>query len=275
MGMKEIVTALCATPPLRKVVVSLAKSPGGRRFLTSLSPRRGVYESFQDAWSAAKNDRHAGHGHPEAIERHVWLATAPMPSDYPMLYWLGRIPGDIRLFDYGGNMGNVYYSCAKYIDVTARRLEWTVYDLPDVISLAKECLPVANIEKPHFTASLQDAASANVLLVSGMYHYWEKDTLSFIEQFPTPPEHVFINRTPYYKNRPAVVAIQSTMKFAFPIIIRNVNELIDGFATKGYEIVDQWTAPEYGHVMPFFPEHSMHAYSGFYFRLKSAQVAAT
>ena len=54
MGMKEIVTALCDTQPLRKVVTTMAKSAGGRRFLTSLSPRRGIYESFKDAWKAAE-----------------------------------------------------------------------------------------------------------------------------------------------------------------------------------------------------------------------------
>jgi len=269
MSMKEIVTALCATQPLRGVVTSMARSSLGRRLLTGLNPRRGLYESFADAWKAAAKKRHAGHEHLEAVERHVPLAAAPMPSDYAVLYWLNRIKGDIRLFDYGGNMGNVYFGCARYIATSTRSVEWTVYDLPKVIDQAKKLASQRSTTLPRFTTSIDDAAPANVLLVSGMYHYWEKDTQSFLEQFPNLPEHVFINRSPFYEDHKPVVAMQATLNFAFPIIIRNVHELLDGFAAKGYEVVDRWRSVEYGHVMPFFPAQSVQSYSGLYFRLKA------
>ena len=270
MGMREIVSAMCATEPFRSVVVTLARSLTGRRLLTSLSPRRGLYESFEDAWKAAGRRRHPGHEHPEAVDRHVVLADALMPSDYAVLYWVEQIAGDIRLFDFGGNMGNVYYSCSRYIDTAQRRLEWIVYDLPKVIERAKERAARSGSAVPRFTTSIADAESANVLLVSGTYHYWEKSTESFLEQFPKLPEHVFVNRSPFYdQGKEPVISMQSTMNFAFPIMVRNVQELLDGFASKGYELVDRWVAAEYGHEMPFFPAHSVRRYSGFYFRLKS------
>lgn len=270
MSMREIVTAVCAAPPFRGLVGALARSRAGRRFLTCLSPRRGVYESFEDAWKAAAKGRHPGHEHPEAVDRHVVLAEKPMPSDYAVLYWLNQIAGDIRLFDYGGNMGNVYYSCARYLGTGGRSVQWTVYDFPLVIEMAKKMAARQKGSSPQFTTSIQDAAAANVLLVSGTYHYWEKDTTSFLEQFPRLPEHVIVNRSPFYVGQQsAVVSMQSTLNFAFPIIVRNEAEVLAGFAGKGYRLVDRWTAAEYGHRMPFFPDKSVAAYSGFYFRLSS------
>lgn len=269
--MREIVTAVCSTGPFRGLTGALSRSLGGRRFLTCLSPRRGIYESFDEAWTAARNGRHPGHEHPEAVERHVVLAAKPMPSDYAVLYWLNRIAGDIRLFDFGGNMGNVYYSCARYVSTVDRSLQWTVYDLPLVIEMAKELAVGQNGSVPRFTTTLQDAADANVLLISGTYHYWERDTAAFLDQFPKLPEHVLINRSPFYDDdKEPVVSMQSTLNFAFPIVVRNESEVLAGFAGKGYELVDRWTAAEYGHSMPFFPDLSVPTYSGFYFRLKSS-----
>ena len=275
MGMREIITAVCSSPPCKGLVGALARSSGGRRFLTRLSPRRGIYESFEAAWAAAGKGRHPGHEHPEAVERHVPLATSLMPSDYAVLYWLNRLSGDIRLLDYGGNMGNVYFSCAPYLEAAGRSVQWTVYDFPLVIEMAAKLAANQKGPVPRFTASLEDSTGANVLLVSGTYHYWEKDTASFLEQFPKLPEHVFINRSPFYGDgRKAIVSMQATMNFAFPITVRPESELLAGFAGKGYELVDRWVAAEYGHSMPFFPAMSVKAYSGFYFRLKAAPQAA-
>lgn len=276
MGMKDIVTALFSTPPVRTLASSLSRRPAGRRLLNRLSPQHGVYESFQDSWNAAAKIRNGAHEHPEAVERHVKMSKEPLPSDYAVLFWLNRIRGDLHVFDYGGNMGNVFYSCERYIDRTGRRLEWTVYDLPKVIEMGRELAARRQGEVPNLTTSLDDARRANVILVSGTYHYWEKDTAAFIAQFPHRPEHIIINRSPFYKKGAPVISMQSTLNFAFPIIVRDVNEVIDSFAAAGYELVDRWTAAEYGHVMPFYPEQSVKRYSGLYFRLrKSAGTTAT
>lgn len=269
MGMREIVTAFCETQPLRWFVTSLSKTKTGRRLLTELSLRRGRFESFEDAWKAAHRGRHPGHEHPEAVETHHQLASVVMPSDYAVLYWLQRISGDIRLFDYAGNIGNVFYSCSRYIDTKTRSLEWTVYDLPFVIEKAREIAAAHKSAVPKLTTSLADGATANVLLVSGALHYWEKSLSEFIEQFPHLPEHVIINRSPFYRDqRGPIFSIQASLNFAFPIVIRNEQELIDAFTAKGYEQIDRWRAAEYGHTMPFFPNEAIESYTGFYFQRK-------
>ena len=267
---KELITALFKNQPFRGVVSKLARSRAGRSFLTRIHPHHGVYDSLEQAWKQASLHRHAGHDHQQALDRHAEMGVELRSSDYAVLYWLDRIAGDVRLFDYGGNMGNVYYSYLSYIDTSTRKLQWTVYDLPGVIDLAKKMQPQPGMVPPRFTSSVSDAADSNVLLVCGAYHFWEKSTSAFLDQFSKLPEHVFVNRAPFYNDDKRVIAMQSTTKFAFPIVIRGTSELIEGFKSKGYELVDRWTAPEYDHVMPFFPDLSVRSYFGFYFRLKKS-----
>jgi putative methyltransferase (TIGR04325 family) len=266
MGMKEIMTEISATPPIRGLVVAAGRTSLGRKALTKLAPYRAVYPSLEEAWRAAGKRRHAGHEHPQAVDRHVELSTKLLPSDYAVLYWLNRIPGILRVFDFGGNMGNVFYTSEPYFD--GARVSWTVYDLPAVIETARKLADGRTGPKPKFATTVEEAKDSNLLLVSGAYHYWEKSTVEFIDHFPRRFEHVIINRSPFYeKDREPVVAMQSTTKFAFPIVIRSEREFLDGFSKRGYKLVDRWTAAEYGHVMPFFPEQSVSRYSGFYFRL--------
>lgn len=269
MGMRDIVSSLLATQPARGFVVRLARSHQGRRFLNNLFPRRGMYDSFQDAWKAAGKSRYAGHEHLEAVELHARLADDLLPSDYPVLYWLSAIAGDIRLFDYGGNVGNVYYRYARYIDASRRAVHWTVYDLPKVIDMAKGIAVQRGGSAPLFTTSLLDSANSNVLLVSGAYHFWEGSNQEFLEQFPRLPEHIFVNRSPFYNDQAPIISIGSESRYAAAFIIRNAMTFLGDFSRMGYELIDQWKAAEHRHDMPFFPDQSVASYSGFYFRLES------
>lgn len=272
MGMKEIMQEVSATPPIRGLVVAAGRTRLGRTLFTKIAPYRAIYPTVEDAWRAAGKRRHAGHEHPDAVDRHVELSANLLPSDYAVLYWMNRIPGSLRVFDFGGNMGNVFYTSINYLDPA--RVSWTVYDLPAVIEKARRLAEQRTGPKPQFSTAVAEAKDHNLLLVSGSYHYWEKSTVEFIDQFATRPEHVIINRSPFYESQTEpVVAMQSTMSFAFPIIIRPVQELIKGFADRGYKLVDRWTAAEYGHVMPFFPDQSIRRYSGLYFRLETAPQA--
>ncbi len=269
LGMREIVGAVCATQPIRGLLATIGRVPAGRRFLTNLNPRGGVYDTLEGAWKAAKQLRLHGHEHPETVQRNAANASTVLPSDYALLYWLNQIPGDIRLFDYGGSMGNVFYSCARYVDTKNRSLQWTVYDLPAIIEMGRDFVARRTGPTPRFTTSLRDAADANVLLVCGTIHYWEGNTENFLEQFPKFPAHIFINRSPFYDDKEAIISLQASMNFAFPVIIKSSQELIQALESKGYELVDRWKAAEYGHDMPFFPNQTVRSYSGFYFRLKA------
>jgi putative methyltransferase (TIGR04325 family) len=232
-----------------------------------LSYQRGVFVDFAQAWKVAKRGRHAGHDHPDAIKLHFELSKGLRASDYAVLYWLRRIGSQkLRVFDFGGNAGNLYYSYSTYLTEVAKDVTWTVFDLPMVVEEGRRIATERKAIELRFTKSVEDASGCNVLLISGAFHYWEESVQAFLEQFPKPPEHIIVNRSPIHDKEASFITVQRTESYAVPCIVRNATEMIKAFASKGYEIADRWPALELSLRMPLFPHLTVPHYSGFYFR---------
>lgn len=269
MSAKDITVDVLAGRPCRALLLCLEKLPHGRRILNRLSFQKGVFEDFDEAWIAARRRRHAGHDHPDAIGLHFELSKCLRASDYAVLYWLSRIAaqdGTLNIFDFGGNAGNLYYSYSPYVKEAASTIVWTVFDLPTVIEEGRRIAAERDATDLRFTNSFAGASDANILLVSGAFHYWEGSIQAFFEQFPNPPQHVILNRTPVHEKQPPFITVQRTESYAVPCIVRNAAELLSSFAAAGYALVDRWPALELRLLMPLFPERTVPHYSGFYFR---------
>ena len=181
----------------------------------------------------------ANHEDMGEVERHLDLSKSLRPSDYAVLFWLARIGSrDLRVFDFGGNIGNLFYSYSPYLK-ESRPLVWRVYDLPVILHEGRRIAAERGATQLRFSQSIADASTCNVLLVSGALHYWEKSVQAFIEQFAPRPEHVFINRSPIRDAGAAFITVQQTAKCAFPCIVRNAGEIISSFESAGYELVDR------------------------------------
>jgi putative methyltransferase (TIGR04325 family) len=189
------------------------------------------------------------------------------PSDYPVLYWLLRLGSPrLRLFDFGGNIGNIYYSYSPLLKPPVEQIEWTVYDFPATLEQGRKIASARRERELQFTDSVQEASLSDLLLVSGALHYWEKSIAEFVDQFPQPPLHVLINRTPTHDTKHTYITVQHTDSFAFPCLVRNLDEIISGFTAKGYALIDRWPNLELSWRKPLFPDYAVHHYSGFYFR---------
>jgi putative methyltransferase (TIGR04325 family) len=269
---KEIAIVTLDSKPCRTLLIRFAELPFGKKILNRFSQTRGVFATFEEGWSVARKARLAGHEHPSEIDVHLQFSKALRPSDYAVLYWLSKISDmELRIFDFGGNVGNLYYSYFTYLEGT-RSLGWTVFDLPSVVKEGERIATERGATGLRFTTKLEDAASCNVLLVSGALHYWEGSVRTFLEQFRQQPDHVVVNRTPVHDEQPSFITVQRTAECAFPCIVRNVAAMIEEFAVSGYVMVDRWPAIERSLRMPLFPERTVQYYSGFYFRRQEAKV---
>ncbi len=102
-------------PPIRKTLARCDGTKAGRNALNAVSGAGTVYATMEEAWAAARRIRvkHAGHDHPESVDIHMRFAEKARPSDYAALFRLATLGQErLRLFDFGGNVGNVYY-CYK------------------------------------------------------------------------------------------------------------------------------------------------------------------
>jgi putative methyltransferase (TIGR04325 family) len=270
MGAAGITRTILASGPCRTLLERLEALQLGQKLLNSLSHTRGVFATFEEGWSAAGKTKLAGHEHSSEIMVHLELSKGLRASDYTVLYWLSQIGSrELRIFDFGGNVGNVFYSYSPYLRGSFD-IHWTVFDLPSVIEAGKRIAAERNALGLEFANSVTDVSRAHVLLVSGALHYWENSVEAFLQHLGKLPEHVIVNRSPIHETQNSFITVQRTRYCAFPCIVRNAHELISAFAAMGYILVDRWPALELSLRLPLFPAHSIPHYSGFYFRRQQA-----
>jgi putative methyltransferase (TIGR04325 family) len=224
-------------------------------------------------WAAARCSTYAGHDHPEYIKTHLEFSEGLRPSDYAVLYWLTRVsPGGLHIFDFGGNVGNLYYSYRTYLNQRSPIVDWTVFDLPKTIEEGRRIASERGVSELRFTSSLQGFSSSHILLISGALHYWEKSMQAFVEQFPHQPEHIILNRTPVHETQPSFITVQYKKSYAVPCVVRNTAKMLEAFDVMGYTVVDRWPALELALRMPLHPDRTVLHYSGFYLRHREAKA---
>ncbi len=272
MSARAIIVDVLDLAPCRILLSWLARLPHGIGILNKLSHYRGVFANLEEArWVAARRT-YATHNHPKFIELEFELSRRLRASDYAALYWLLRIAAkqhDLKVFDFGGNAGNLYYIYSEYLKDVVQNLAWTVFDLPVLVEEGCRIAAERKAKDLRFINRIPDPFDANVLLVSAALHYWETSIGCFMHQFNTPPEHVILNRTHVHEDQPSFITVQRTGAYAVPCIVRNASELVSSFVAAGYVLVDQWLAPEQGLRMPLFPALTARHSYGFCFRRKN------
>jgi putative methyltransferase (TIGR04325 family) len=265
LTIRKAVIEVLAGEPSYTALSAIADIPFGKRFLNAISKPYGAYATFADGWVAARKTNPTGHEDPGEIDVHLRHAESLRPSDYAALYWISRIqPRSAKIFDFGGNVGNLYYSYSPCL-LGLESTEWTVFDIPTVVEKGRGIAAERKTSGLRFVDSVDAFNGSQILLVSGAFHYWEKDISAFLQQFGSSPQHVIINRSPVHESQPSFITVQRTPSCAFPCRVWNAAELISGFAKEGYRLVDRWQALELSLRLPLFPKFSVLSYSGFYF----------
>lgn len=266
-NLSNAILAVLTSEPCGTVLAWFEGLPYGRRILNAVSDTRGVFETFEIGWSVARRAKVAAHEDPGEITIHLELSKSLRASDYSALFWLSKINAEeLKVFDFGGNVGNLYYSYLPYLREVFRNIVWTAFDLPVVMDRGREIAAERGATGLRFACSVADAEGCDVLLVSGALHYWEQNVQAFLDQFPQQPKHVIVNRTPVHDYKPSFITVQRTPWCAFPCIVRNSTEIVNAFSARGYTLVDRWPALELSLNLPLFPCRTVPHYSGFYFR---------
>jgi putative methyltransferase (TIGR04325 family) len=272
--MRQRIKSLLSSRLGSDLLIRAGRYPLPRAFLRRLSYPRIAFANFDEAWEAAGEDRYAGH-ETESIDIHMGLMEKLRPSDPNVLKHLNVIAsrGCMSVLDFGGNVGNVYYSYRPHLPGAAQ-LDWTVVDLAAVTSVGARLARERNVAELRFKNSLQEATgNFDVLLASGSLHYWEESIASWLKSLPQLPPHVIVNRSPVHESHPTFITVQQTKTYAVPCVVHNRSELVDAFAQHGYSLVDAWAAPELSLTFTFFPALSVPQYSGFYFRRDKSPAA--
>lgn len=262
-----------------KICAKLAPAPGvgpifraiGRSDLCSkaLVGFHTTFPSFEAAWRYADTYKVPSHEHPGNIATH--LDCGARPSDYPLLFHMKNLLGEINsVVDIGGNAGNLFYCYDSYLKF-GPNFSWTVNDVPQNNERGKKIAAERNEPRLHFVNQLSECGPVDVALISGALHYFQELPPAIMQPLKSKPRHVFINRTPVIHGETAITIQDARFYIAIsPARILSRKTLMDSMQAANYELVDEWMVPDLHLHIPLRPESSANYYSGFYFRLRTA-----
>jgi len=254
-------------PRMLHGVLKILRSAPIFRTLTGFSlAYRKTFRSFEEAQRTACRYIEAGHEHEDDVRIHAALSLRIRESDYPVFYhWARMSPSPSRVFDLGGNIGNLFYAYQNYMKFP-EGMRWTIYDIPPIRAAGQLIANHRNESRILFVDSMEPAADCDLLLASGCLHYFEQPLHSLLGSLPKLPRNVIANRMPVSEG-PGIVTVQDNKTYLVPCKIHNRSDFVKGMEGIGYRLVEFWPVHELALHVPLYPESSSRTYSGFYFSL--------
>ena len=263
-----------------RLLHAVERLPGGNRLmrraatwpltasiLNALLGYHRVFNSFSEAVAAARPYTDGGFEHPEYAKRHMALAGAPAPSDYPALFHMrGLIYDRAKIFDLGGSIGNLFYLYDRYLNLPSDCI-WLVFELPALVELGQNLATTRGENRLQFSRKWEDAGGAELLIVSGSLHYFDTPLSQMVAGLPEKPSYILINRAPLIDG-PTKATVQDCGTHRGGCVLYNRAEFVTAIEAIGYEAVDNWKVWELSLKVVGRPESSAFPYSGFFFRLK-------
>jgi putative methyltransferase (TIGR04325 family) len=245
----------------RRLIEGAGRTRVGSVILGWLLGYRRSFGTLDEVMRAVKPYARGGHENPANVALHLELNRMARPSDYAAFYYL-RDPLLCvkKIFDLGGNVGNLYYCYRDYLPLR-KDVVWTVFDLPETISRGRTLASSRNVPNLQFTDDLQQASGADLFIASGSLQYFDRSLPELLESIGQRPRYILINRTPLIDG-PDFAVVQDAGHIRVGCKLYNRSKLIAQFERLGYGVLGEWQAPELRLSVLDRPSSSVAAYAG-------------
>ena len=209
----------------------------------------GIFDSFSDARNNAPKTKSLSWNSKEQAEweRNQFKNNFSQIEsfDYPALHWISKIyqenPKALQVFDFGGSMGQHYYSYTKALpDLSIKK--WIVCDVPMITDSGIEFKIKSKTTVIDFSNSITQDFKADIFLASGSLQYVdEKNPTFFLKEFSNKPRYIIINRIPLVTgNSEQIITLQNLYNAFAPMYTYHFNNFFSEFKNNGYVILDTW-----------------------------------
>lgn len=262
---------LTGIPFLALLMRRTRETPPIRQALAAMTGYNRPFATLREAEAFIADHDGGGHSHPFCAINLMHRVARAEPSDYPAMFFLQPLVPTVRtIFDFGGSVGNLFYCYSRYLKLPSD-LRWTVFDVAENVELGSQIAAEAGEHRLNFTTSLREGEGADVFIATGAAHYFEKQLGDILAEFQHKPRYVLVNRTPL-TDGPPFATVQDAGRYRVACILHHHAEFIRRFELAGYELVDEWRAVERSLLIPAYPDRSVGAYSGMFFRLREGNV---
>ncbi|WP_322030664.1 methyltransferase, TIGR04325 family [Paraburkholderia sp. J76] len=261
-----------------KILRALGKSGYGCRLIEATGSTRvgaatlglmlGYRRSFRtlgEAERAVKPYGKGGHESTANVDLHIGFSVRL--SDYAAFYYLrDRVLHIQKVFDLGGNVGNLFYCYRNYVPLRTD-IRWIVYDLPETIARGEALASSRNITNLQFTDDFRQIDGADLFVASGSLHYFDKSVPELLSHVGRLPQYVLINRTPLTEGQDFAV-VQDGGHIRVACMLYNRSKLIADFGRLGYQVVGEWESPDFRVPVLDRPSSSVGAFTGLWLELR-------
>jgi putative methyltransferase (TIGR04325 family) len=227
---------------------------------------RGAYATREQAIASVRPGKLVGYDNDAVVNISLDEMSKIALLDYPVLYWLKCI-NPTCILDAGGHVGTKFRAFRTHLDLD-NNIIWVVYDVPAVVRAGQAFAERDHLQRLSFIDDLSKAPNADVLLASGLLQYLDIPFSDLLKQLPTLPRHLVLNKVAT-RDGPTVVTLENFGCAEVPYQIRNREEFETSLLSLGYEIVDQWSIPNFSHTIPWHPELGASTSRGYYAKLRS------
>jgi putative methyltransferase (TIGR04325 family) len=239
------------------------------RFPKHYGAYRGIYRTFAEAEADAPKSGKLGYDHAVMAEQYERDFPAYRnligTFDYPVMFWLQKLlEPNQRVFDFGGNVGNRFYSYRNYLNFPGG-LHWVVCELPEIVKVGRRIAEQQRCRDIAFTTQFEDASGCDVLMASGSVQYLGASFADQLARLPVKPRHLVISRTPLCDGE-SFVTLQNGGPVFYPSHVMNREAFTRGIADLGYELRDAWKDISEPCAVPFHPEFATLSFHGLVFR---------
>jgi putative methyltransferase (TIGR04325 family) len=221
---------------------------------------RGAFASHDEALRNVRPHKLRGYDNDDVSEVSKTLMQQVPLWDYPILYWLRRISGEvIHLVDAGGHIGVKYRAFGPYLDL--QRIHWIIYDVPAQVRAGRQQARPSD-RTLTFVDQIEDAPAADVLLASGLMPYLDRPLPELVRCMRRLPQYILLNKV-VTRDGPTVVTLENFGIAEVPYHIRDAREVPQALDSLGYDIVDRWTIDSLTHRIETHPELGQAIYRGY------------
>jgi putative methyltransferase (TIGR04325 family) len=231
---------------------------------------RGAFSSYEEALSDVRSGLLAGYNNDAVVDIAFASMSQVLPADERVLAWMERLlPETRRVLDLGGHMGTKYRAFRQRLNLDG--IDWLVYETPAMVRAGRQRALADGLGNLGFIEyeDLGNAPPCQIALASGLLQYLEMPFSNLITCLPVRPPHLILNKVATWDGR-TVVMLEDFGVAEVPYQVRNQAEFVKSIQGLGYEILDEWTLPEFSHSIEGAGERSVSR--GYYARLRPATI---